>query len=510
MNNPLCNRTALIVSILAYAISAQAHAEATSCPQASAGQTQWMPTVEREQAPLSIDADAVEIQGKNQFIYQGNVKMERADQSLRSDRLLYNHSAGTLDVEGNLRYQQKGLQLQGERAHFNTKTEQATIDQAHYLMEGSRAQGNAQQIEMDGPYINRYHQATYTTCEEKSRGWELEAEQVELNELEGWGSATNAVVRFHDVPIFYSSRYSFPLDERRKSGFLFPGWGYNQQGGADVTVPYYWNIAPNQDATLTPRIISKRGAMVSGEYRYLNSLNQGTLKASYLADDELRDEKRYQFSLNHQGSLLGALTQPLSYNIRYATLSDRDYLTDFGNNLELASADTLLQSAVLHYQQGRLKLSAEITDHYTLSNLTAAEEPYRKLPQIDLSWDNQRGDDQLNYGVEGQVVRFDHQDSSQTDADRFWLRPSIDYRHTLLNGAAYLQPAISLAHTHYELDGGSGDLTIPHYSLESGLFLERAYAQAGEASSYLQTLEPSIRFNYIPDGRDSGQNFDSL
>ena len=478
----------------------------THCPMPAADKQAPTALISREDAALSIDAEELEIQGKNIFLYKNKVVMERADQSLKADLAKYNHDLGLFEAEGNVQYRETGTVLEGERARFNTQTERGTIDNAHYRILETGASGDAAQIEMVSRYVNRYHNTTYTTCPTEQKSWELSAAEVELDELEGWGSAKNAVVSFKGVPILYAPTYTFPLDARRKSGLLSPSWGYSKTGGGDVSAPYYLNLAPNRDATVTPRIIGKRGISLSGNLRYLNSNNQGVVDASFLPSDDLTGDDRYQFKLDHQGTLRTTeLANQISYQIDFATLSDKQYLSDFGNSLGLASTDTLEQRATLSYQQDRLKLSAEITDYYTLDEiLSAANEPYRKLPQIDASWSNESRDNQLHYSVEGQFVHFDHSDASKSSAERYWIKPSASYNLTLLNDSAYLKPTVTLSQSYYSLDSGSSSsMSIPHYTLESGLFLER------DGGSYLQTLEPSAKLSYIPEGKDSGHTFET-
>ncbi len=476
----------------------------SSCPLPSGSRKGPATLVNRADAPLSIDADDMEIHGKNVFIYQGKVTMERADQSLLADKATYNHDLGTFEAEGNLHYKESGTELEGDHMKLNTNTDRGTIDNASYRILDTGASGDAEQIEMASRYINRYHNATYTTCPATDKSWELEAEQVELDELEGWGSAKNAVVSFKGVPILYTPSYTFPLDERRKSGVLFPSWGYTESGGGDVSAPYYLNLAANRDATITPRIIGKRGISLSGNFRYLNIDNQGEVDASFLPSDDLHGDDRYQFKLDHQGTLQSAeLINPVSYTVDFSTLSDKDYLTDFGNTLGLSSSDTLEQTATISYSQDRWSLSALLSDHYTVSKtLAASSEPYRKLPQIDGSWSSKNRDNQLSYSIAGQFVHFDH--NTLTNAERYWVKPSASYNLTLLDDAAYIKPSVSIAQSHYSLDsGGSSSLTVPHYTVKSGLFLER------DTSNYLHTLEPSIQFSYIPDGKSSGHDFEN-
>ncbi len=473
------------------------------------------PVTDRANQVTTISADEMEVRDRNQFLYQGSVELQRADQSLTTDQARYNHETGLFEAEGSLRYQEHGTEISGDRGRFNSKTDRGTIENASYRMSESSANGEASVVEKDGAYVSRYHQATYSTCDPEARSWQLEASEIELDELEGWGSAKDAVVRFKGVPILYTPTYTFPLDERRKSGFLFPSWGYDDIGGGDFSIPYYWNIAPNRDATITPRSIGRRGLMVSGNLRYLSGSDEGEIDASILPSDDLYGDDRYQLKVDHQGTLqTEQLANPLNYQVNFSTLSDKEYLGHFGNSLSLASTDTLEQTATIDYSEDNLKVSALLSGHYTVSNtLLEDQKPYRKLPQIDGSWSSGSDNNQLNYSVEGQFVHFEHSAATKPNAERYWFKPSAHYNYTALNDAAYIKPSLSVSQSYYELDtGSSSSMTVPHYTVETGLFLEReatnTFALLGGGQGYLQTLEPQLKFSYIPDGKNSGHEFD--
>ncbi len=471
------------------------------------------PFPNRKNQITTIDADEMEIHERNLFHYSGNVVMSHADQLLKADNATYNQKSAVFEAEGNVLYSETGMEITGERIRFDSDSDSGVIHNANYKIDRSHASGEAERAEKAGSYLNRYTNASYSTCDPDNRSWEMRAEEIEMDDLDGWGSAKNAVVRFKGVPILYSPNHTFPTDERRKSGFLFPSWGYTNKGGADLSAPYYWNIAPNRDAILTPRAITKRGAHLSGDFRYLNPNNSGEMSASLLPDDDVRGNNRYQLKIAHTGSYQESLDQPLRYEINYASLSDTDYLTDFGNNLGLASTNTLEQTAKVSYNATRWNLSALLSDHYNVDkNLATADEPYRKLPQIDAQWSSQKGDNQLNYEIEGQFAHFDHPDPSKLSAERYWTKPAIDYNYTFLNESAFIKPALSVSYGRYELeDGSSSNMTVPHYTLETGLFFERDGDNYTGllGNDYLQTLEPKLKFSYIPDGKSSGQNFDS-
>jgi len=331
-----------------------------------------------------------------------------------------------------------------------------------------------------------------------------------MDDLEGWGSAKNAVVRFQGVPIMYTPSWTFPMDERRKSGFLSPRWRHTNRGGLDFSVPYYWNIAPNRDVTLTPRVIAKRGVHLDGNLRYLDTDDYGELGASFLPDDDLKTANRYKLNFIHLGQYQTNLSHPLKYEINYTTISDKSYLTDFENNLRNSSTDTLEQTAKLSYTDDQWSVSALLLDHYTIENIATIDEPYRKLPQVDMFWSNIKRDNQLNYDIAGQFVHFDHLATSKPAAERYWVKPKVSYNYTLFNDSVFIKPGISVAHSHYELENGSSSLTIPYSTLEAGFFMERNNNSSfNSLGNYLQTLNPKVTFSHIPANKNSGQNFDT-
>jgi len=476
-----------------------------------------------------ISADEMEIRERTLFHYSGNVVMSRADQTLSADKIDYNRDSTVLEADGNLVYRETGSELTGDRGVFNQKSDSGVVHNAQYKIDANHSSGEAERAEKLGSYVNRYSNATYTTCDPDNKSWEMAAEEIRMDDLEGWGSAKNAVVRFQGVPIMYTPSWTFPMDERRKSGFLFPSWGYEETGGGLISAPYYWNIAPNRDATITPRVIAKRGLLLDGNYRYLNSESDGELDAGFLPSDDLYKDDRWQLKFAHKGDYQSGLEEPLKYEINYASLSDRNYLSDFGNTLGLASSDTLEQTAKVNYSGERWSAGLLFSDHYSIGkrgkctisgtentsytsersctansgtwsvvNIDGDNEPYRKLPQLDLAWSSESDDDQLNYNVASQFTHFSH--DTKITGNRLSITPGANYKYTFLNDSAYLTPSVSVAHSRYDLNSSvnkSPQRTIPTYKLESGIFFER------DSENYLQELTPTLTYTYIPDGRDT-------
>jgi len=467
------------------------------------------PITNRANQSIVINSDNAEIRD-DLYVYSGNVVIHHADQELKANQITYNHNTVDFEARDNFVYRDNNLEISGNNAFWTPATDSGVIHDASYLIADSHASGEAKYIEKLGSYINRYTNVTYTTCDPNNKSWYLAAEEIETNDITGWGVAKNAVVLFQDIPILYSQQYSFPMDERRKSGFLFPTLGYKKNSGTHLNIPYYWNISPNRDAVLTPQVITKRGTRISGSLRYLNPNNTGEIAASLLPNDDIEGSNRHHITLIHDGTYKDDFGDPIKYGINYSSLSDKNYYTDFGNSIRLSSTDRLEQTATLRYAKDQWDISALLSDHYSVNNIASSDEPYRRLPQIDASWFSQKGNDKLNYGVDGQLVHFTHPDASKAHAERYWIRPTVDYNYTFFNDSVFIKPRLTVSHSHYELNNSSVDMTVPNPTVEAGIFLERNRTNlAGITGNYLQTLEPRIKFSYIPDNKDSGQNFDT-
>ena len=222
--------------------------------------------------------------------------------------------------------------LTGESGDLQIDTGRATIDSASFVLHESNARGDASQIVHNEDGTLDLTNATYTTCSPSAAGWQLSGQNVNIDQETGQGIARNAVVRVEGIPILYSPWLSFPIDDRRKSGFLYPTFSQESDNGFDFMIPYYWNIAPNYDATITPRMMTKRGFMLENEFRYLVGNTQGEIGFAGLAgndrlkdDNPFYDQKRWLFNYRQESQL----TSRWIAEIDYAKASDKNYLSDF-------------------------------------------------------------------------------------------------------------------------------------------------------------------------------------
>jgi LPS-assembly protein len=298
-----------------------------------------------------------------------------------------------------------------------------------------------------------------------------------------------------DVPVFYMPYVNFPTTKRRKSGFLAPVFGTSNESGFDTQLPYYWNIAPSQDATIAPRVMQDRGVMLDGEYRYLNSTYSGTINAEYLSGDNIRNnEDRSYLSVEHHQLLLGNRAR---LDLLFNNVSDSEYFKDFGNTIGASSQAFMERKLEFTYNNAGTRFYAVTRDHQTLiDDLPAAYKPYKLLPRIELghTFKTKGG---FEAAIKSDASYF--YKSQSLSSIRATVAPSLAYSYQ----TPYLQvaPKIVVAHTEYFNDDPSDvyedqSRTVPIISIDATLFAERNFSLWGK--TLFQTLEPRAYYLYIP------------
>jgi len=477
----------------------------------------------RETSPLDIHSDYSELYDAEISSYFGNVEMRRADQHVQSDKASYDTVSETLDLQGNVHYSDDSLALYSNTAALRLQSDQARIRDALFITPSTPLRGRAQVVYRDSKDLSRYKDVAYTSCRPGNQDWVIHASELKLNNITGQGAAKNTWLEFKGVPVFYSPYLSFPMDSRRLSGFLAPSWGNTQRSGFDFSVPYYWNIAPNYDATFKPRYLTKRGILLGGNFRYLTEQNTGTLAAEVLPNDDVLDEPRYQGSLKHST----AFTPNLNSNLDLNYVSDKEYFNDLGNALNLNRYSFLRSTADVNYRTEGVSFVTRAENYQSIDRaIQAQDEPYRRLPQANLNL-NHTFDviDRMPLltAMENEYVYFQHDDFdfqgqsgvNLINAQRLNIKPYVSA--PLETAGAYVKPKISLQHTQYFFNdqdavllnsratrpGGSDSIsrTLPIASVDTGLFFEKDLDLAG--SAFTHTIEPRLFYLYIP---KTGQN----
>ncbi|MFO7858267.1 MAG: LPS assembly protein LptD, partial [Ectothiorhodospiraceae bacterium] len=433
--------------------------------------------------------------------------LERADQSLSADALRYDETGNRADARGDIRYQQQGLRLGADQGYLNLADDSGAMDATRYLVPEALIQGTASRMRLVDADTQRAFGTTYSTCRPGDEAWTLHAERIRLDQETGTGEAWHARLNVGDFPVAYTPYINFPIDDRRKSGLLPPTIGQSERNGFDYTQPYYWNIAPQVDATLTPRYLSQRGVMLGGELRYLQPSFSGAVEGNYLPDDDQRGDDRWQLGLDQQHRLPGGVRGTLDI----ARVSDDDYFRDLGDSLRTSTTRNLRSRGVLRYNTRRLGATLDAETYQTLDpDIADPARPFRRLPRLQLDYRAaEPGPAGLRWQVDSEVVRFDHpSDRQRITGTRTDIAPRVSLPFRSLAG--FFTPAVTLRHTEYDLDNAEdprsgGDAvddenpsrTLPLASLDTGLFFQRNFQAFGQ--SLRQTLEPRLFYLYVPE-----------
>mgnify|MGYP000844784840 CR=1 FL=1 len=461
-------------------------------------------TASENESPVDVKANRVQLLQNGTSVFSGNVDILRDNQLMSAERATYNRNSGDVRASGNVSVRDSEMVIESEQAEWSVANDQGQMLNAQYHIRQMHARGEAAHILRKGQKTTDLDDATYTTCPEGSDAWQLKADTVHLDHETAVGEAKNVVVRMGGWPVFYTPYINFPLNDQRKSGFLIPSVGSSDKTGFDVLTPYYWNIAPNMDATLTPRYMSDRGLMLGGQFRYLFESGEGEVEATYLNSDDLQtngedinphyQEDRKLFSWQHRSYFDNRWRAIVDYNY----VSDDEYFEDFGSGLSLSSRTYLNRNVETGYSGDIWSFTARAQGYQTLGD--DVEEQYKRLPQLVLKGylpDQALG---LTYELDSEYVEFDH--NEKVDGQRINIEPAISM--PMGTAAFFATPRLALNHTQYSLKNDntntyddSATRTLPIASFDTGLFFDREMTAWGD--NYIQTLEPRAFYLYVPE-----------
>lgn len=464
---------------------------------------------DRKKSPVYVSADDIQGQTGGAVVAKGHVEIIKADSRLTSDELTYSEPDDELEATGNVRLSREGEQMSGPHLKLKLGDSVGVFDQPTYRIAQSPASGlnagkpvagygNAEKMEFQGP--DRYHfsQATYSTCKPGGdQDWFARVSDLSLDFDVNRGEAREATVYFKGVPILYAPWMSFSLNNERKSGFLAPTMGGTTNGGFQYIQPYYWNIAPNMDATIAPRFMTKRGTQLQGEFRYLGEGYQGQMSGEYLAKDMKTHDSRSAFSILHSQSF----NNRVSGSLNISHVSDNEYFNDLSTRLANIATTNILREGRLNYSGDWWNAGLLVQRYQTLQNslLPTVIPPYARLPQLSLN--AVRPD--LPFGVQfnlmSEYASFSNDDPTKVQGRRTVIYPQLSL--PLQTASFYVTPKIGVHNTHYDLDSPGGtssrlSRSAPIFSVDSGLVFERDSDLFGR--NLTQTLEPRIYYLRVP------------
>jgi LPS-assembly protein len=479
--------------------------------------------------PVLFEADQLEGLTGETLTAKGAVKLKRGDLSMRADEITHTRASNEATAHGHVRISRGGDVFSGPAIKLKLDTLEGEFLQPVYRFARTGAGGKAQKVEFLGPNKFRASGASYTSCTPENTAdrpdWELITDSVELDFDANEGRARNAVIRFMGVPILGAPMLTFPVTEARKSGFLPPSFDIDNKSGFEFAQPYYWNIAPNRDATLVPTLSSRRGLGMSVETRYLYDKDQGVWQFSALPNDRLAQRNRGMMDVAHQGEMgrasgWSSALSSTQYDLRWRRASDDDYWRDFPRGLPSLTPRLMGSHAAIERQintrawglgPSQTTLYARVQTWQALQDRSTSAtpdtqiiSPYRREPQVGLR-SRSSSPTGWTWRMEGEFNRFTHEDSARVKGNR--LHANVEVERALAPRGAmawHLTPKLSLNAVTYNLDrnnpatGPQGSLSrvIPTLSVDGGTVFERPVNWFGQ--SLVQTLEPRVQYVYTP------------
>jgi LPS-assembly protein len=467
--------------------------------------------------PLFITADRIESNAPNIIEASGNVEARQDGNNVFANWLRYDTTLHLVQARGRVRLEQPSLVVEGDSLRLNiddysgeliqpvfyltiqkelASSAQESDEATHKRGRVTQGRGSADRIDFIDKNRCKLEHATYTTCPVDNDDWFLKVGSLDIDKGRNVGTAHNASLQFLGVPILYTPWMDFPLDNARKTGVLAPTIGTTQRSGFDILVPYYLNLAPNYDATLYPRLLSKRGVQLGGDFRFLLDEAQGEERLEYLPDDKVANRSRWNMSLKNQYTLDANTLIGMQLN----RVSDNDYFRDLSNLTSVTSTTNLISEAWLTTQHASWNAELRMQSFQTLQDSTAPipiTAPYTRAPYAHFGMHQTLGNG-LEFKVDTHATRFTNADPTLPVGTRVLVYPTL--RLPLTNAFGFLTPQIGWHSTYYSLDDRAPEQRIsrnlPIFSLDSGVTFDRPFHFAG--NDYEQTLEPRAYYVYAP------------
>lgn len=474
--------------------------------------------------PVTITADNAKGNYPDNAVFHGNVDIAQGNSRLQADEVQLHQKqpdgaaepVRTVDALGNVHYDDNQVILKGPKGWANLNTKDTNVWEGDYQMVGRQGRGNADLMKQRGE--NRYtilENGTFTSCLPGSNTWSVVGSEVIHDREEQVAEIWNARFKLGPVPIFYSPYLQLPVGDKRRSGFLIPNAKYSTSNYFEFYLPYYWNIAPNMDATITPHYIHKRGnIMWENEFRYLSQAGAGIMELDYLPSDKVYEDEhptegdRHRWLYYWQHS--GVMDQVWRFNVNYTKVSDSNYFNDFDSKYGSSTDGYATQIFSAGYAVQNFNATVSTKQFQVFSNQTRST--YAAEPQLDVNW-YQNDVGPFDTRVYAQAVHFVNTNDDMPESTRVHIEPTINLPWS--NNWASLDTEAKLMATHYQqkkiddyaqLDD-SVNRTLPQFKMDGKLILER---DMNLANGYTQTLEPRMQYLYVPYRDQSNiQNYDS-
>ena len=460
--------------------------------------------------PISLEADDVESQGQEVVTLVGNAEVAQGRRTIVADKIQYYRETERVVADGNVEIvTEEGSYLSSDSIDVHAPTQIGQLINSKFKMASGitsengidtvqlASRGSAGVVNLEGEGVMTLEDASYTTCNEGNQDVMIYSKNLELDNISGVGKARNATVRFKGVAIFYAPYLSFPLNDERKTGWLTPSFGNDEDSGNVLEFPWYWNIAKNQDATITPRFYTDRGVQLAGEYRRVSEFSNTFIYGEILPDDDLFDDDRTLLTVQHFQQFSNSITGAINYN----DVSDIDYFDDLRrNDTQFFSATFVPRDIQLNYSSQYLSATIRANEYQIIDDIfNNANTPFERLPAITIATNLPDGPYGLKYNLGASYTSF--VSDTRQEGDRLALTPYVEL--PLNNAWGYVKPRVSYHFRTYDLDDvadgveDNPSFAVPIFSVDSGLYLEKNTSFFGKSA--IQTLEPRLFYAFAPD-----------
>ena len=462
---------------------------------------------------ILIEGDSLESILDRKLRASGNALISKGNQSITADFIEYDQISEELYAKGQITITTPDLELKGSELEMSLAENTGSIANGSFVANinentpsrfNKELRGTATKIFLEGEDKKKLENAKVTTCDAGQNEWFITSDETIIDQSSGNIKAKHATLTLKGVPIMYSPYVDFSTTSQRKSGWLLPTAGSTTTSGFETSIPYYFNLSPTHDATLTSRYMEKRGLQFDGEFRYLSKNYKGTSQIQYLNKDRDADiDNRYLLDIKHQHNFGNGFSGTVEYE--KVKSNDNNYFADMSTSIAVTSQVSLRQTAHLDYKKtddsSDIKGSLKVQE---FQNLTSAS-PYELKPSFNLSYKKDWEDkaDQSLFLQTGADFSYDQFDTGNNAAkniatgSRIASTPSVSFPMEASFG--FLKPKMIANLRHYDLDDASTSqksLAIPTVSLDSGLYLDRPFKLSGY--NFTQTLEPRIFYTYTP------------
>lgn len=442
-----------------------------------------------------FNADDIKNPSTGSVLFKGNVELKQGGMLLRADEAQLDKNNKTFNAQGAIRYQSQHIRIAAQAINLNFAERSGEVNNTRFQLTGGSMRGEAAAISLQAEQPISITDVGFTSCPPGNESWLFQSSKVEIDPDTGRGEAEDVVLRINDLPVFYLPFISFPVDDRRQTGFLFPSIGNSSRNGLALDLPWYWNIARDKDATFYAKYLSKRGLMFGAEYRQLTKNTATELYAEYLPNDTRGvpgKEDRFFYHLNTDYSS----AEHWRGKLDLGSVSDDDYFYDFGGNYDSGNRNHLRRIGQFSFNDEHLSFTGIFSKDQLLNT---AEDPYSRLPQLRLSFLYPAGIAGLTTNLHMEATAFRHLNA--VEAERLIIVPEIELPMQWLSG--YIKPQLKFNYRHYAQDDPANILpdsvssTIPIFSIDSAMLFERTVEY--NQQSFMQTLEPRLFYLYAPE-----------